>query len=257
MYTYKVDWEEFRDLQLAYLKASVVDIEIATDHAISAIVYSIANKKGIKFILSGSNIVTEGIMPRDWVYRKNDLWNLKAIHKKYGKVKLKTYPTMGLFKWLYYKFFKKIKSISILNYVDYTKEKAKKVLHSEFGWEDYGGKHCESIFTIFYQTYILPTKFNIDKRRAHLSTLICSGQVTREETLKELKKPIYDKDKFKIDKKKYVLNKLSLSEKEFEGLMKLPIRKHQEYGTDEWLYSLLIRLRNLYSALLNKRIDPS
>ena len=231
LYTYVVDWEEFKDLQLAYLKASVVDIEVVTDHAIIAALYDIADKRKIKYILSGSNIVTEGIMPDSWVHRKTDLRNLKAIHNRYGKIKLKTYPTMGLSKLLYYRFFKGIRYISLLNYMDYNKKEAKKLLISELGWEDYGGKHYESIFTKFYQAYILPTKFNIDKRKAHLSTLICSGQITREDALKELEKPLYEKNELERDKK-YVLKKLGLSEKEFENLMKLPVKKHREYGTD-------------------------
>lgn len=233
-YTFKVDWGEFRDLQLAYLKASVVDIEVVTDHAITATIYNVADKKGIKYILSGNNVVTEGIMPRSWLYRKNDLRNLKAIHKKFGNVKLKTYPTMSRFKWLYYRFLKRIHFIPLLNYADYNKKEAKNILRGEFGWRDYGGKHHESNFTKFYQTYILPTKFNIDKRKAHLSTLICSGQITREEALKELEKPLYEKHELERDKK-YVLQKIGLSEKEFEDLMKLPIKKHQEYGTDTWI----------------------
>ena len=253
MYTYKVNFEEFKDLHLAYLKASVLDVEVVTDHAIAAAIYDIANKKGIKYILSGTNIVTEGILPQSWIYNKNDLRNLKAIHKRYGKVKLKTYPTMGLYKKIYYEFFKGIQFISLLNSVDYNKKEAKKVLQSEFGWEDYGGKHYESIFTKFYQAYILPTKFGIDKRKAHLSTLICSGQITREEALNELEKTLYEKDELERDKK-YVLKKLGLSEKEFEDLMKLPIKKHQEYGTqeDEWIYRLLRRLKDLYTTLLSK-----
>ncbi len=132
LYTYVVDWEEFRDLQLAYFKASVVDIEVVTDHAIIAALYDIADKRKIKYILSGSNIVTEGIMPNSWGYNKNDLRNLKDIYKRYGTVKLKTYPTMGLFKWLYYRFIKGIQTIPLLNYMDYNKKKAKKLLISEF-----------------------------------------------------------------------------------------------------------------------------
>ena len=143
--------------------------------------------------------------------------------------------------------FKGIQIIPLLNYVDYNKKEAKKVLHKEFGWEDYGGKHYESIFTKFYQSYILPTKFDVDKRKAHLSTLICSGQITREEALKELGKPLYNKEELKHDKD-YVLKKLGLSEKEFEDLKKLPIKKPQEYGTDEWFYLLLRGLRDLYNA---------
>jgi N-acetyl sugar amidotransferase len=252
LYTHVVDWEEFRDIQLAYLKASVVDIEVVTDHAITAAIYDIANKKRIKYFLSGSNIVTEVIMPNSWVYNKNDLRNLEAIHKRYGTVKLKTYPTMGLFMWLCFSFFTGIQTIPLLNYVDYNKKEAKKLLISDFGWVDYGGKHYESLFTKFYQAYILPTKFNIDKRKAHLSTLICSGQITREEALEELEKPLYEEDELERDKE-YVLKKFGISEKEFEDLMKLPIKRHQDYKTDEWIYLPLSRMKKSYTALLSKR----
>jgi len=251
LYTYVVDWEEFRDLQRAYLKASVVDIEVVTDHAIAAAIYNIADKKGIKYFFTGTNFVTEEIMPNSWNYTKIDLRNLEAIHKKYGTVKLKTYPRMGLYKWLYYSFFKGILAIPLLNYVDYNKKEAKKLLISDFGWVDYGGKHYESIFTKFYQAYILPTKFNIDKRKPHLSTLICSGQISRADALEELEKPLYRADELEQDKK-YVLKKLGLSEKEFEDLMKLPIKRHQEYKTDEWIQLPLKRLKKLYTDLSSR-----
>jgi len=252
---YEVDWEEFRDLQIAYLKASVMDIEVITDHAIKAAIYDIASKNGIKFILSGSNIATEGIMPKSWVHTKEDLRNLEAIHKRYGEIKLKTYPKMGLSKFVSYILLKGIQNVSPLDYVEYDRKEAKRILQSEFGWEDYGRKHSESIFTRFYQGYILPRKFNIDKRKAHLSTLICSGQITREEALKELGKPFYEEDELERDKK-YVLEKLNLSEKDFEELMKLPIKRHDEYATNEWIYSLLRRLKVLYIALFPRASLP-
>ena len=243
LYNYEVNFDEFSDLQLAYFKASVVDIEVASDHAIAAAIYEVANKNGIKYILSGTNFVTEGIMPKSWNYRKNDLRNLKDIHKKFGKIKLKSYPTMGIFKWIYYRYLEGIQLIEVLNYIEYNKEEVKKILHREFGWEDYGGKHYESRFTRFYQTYILPTKFSIDKRKAHLSTLICSGQITREKALKELEKPLYAKEEFEADKE-YVLDKLDLSVEEFETLMELPPKNNSDYATDEWIYSKLNRFKN-------------
>lgn len=243
--THVVNWEEFKDLQLAYFKASVVDIEVVTDHAIIAIMYHVANQQGVKYILTGINLVTEAILPRSWVYVKKDLRNLMAIHKMFGKEKLKTYPRMGLLLELYYRIFRRMRSVSLLNYLNYNKDEAKKILQGKLDWEDYGGKHHESIFTKFYQAYILPTKFNIDKRRAHLSNLVCSGQISREKALEELKKPLYDEEELKKDKE-YVLKKFGLTEKEFEDLMKLPIKKHQEYGTGGWIYLLLRRLKNLF-----------
>lgn len=238
-YTYVVDWEEFKDLQLAYLKASVVDIEAITDHAIVATWYKIANERDIKYILNGNNIATEGIMPESWLHKnKNDLINLKAIHNQFGTVKLKTLPTLGLSKRIYYQLIKNIQTISILNYVTYVKKDVKKIIAQELDWKDYGSKHYESIFTHFYQAYILPRKFNIDKRKAHLSTLICSGQITKEEALKEMQKDLYPEEALKKDKE-YVLKKLGLTDKEFERIMGLPIKSHYDYRSDVTMFKFL------------------
>ncbi|ODS41281.1 MAG: hypothetical protein A7315_02085 [Candidatus Altiarchaeales archaeon WOR_SM1_79] len=246
LYTYVLDWEEFKNLQLAYFRASVVDIEVVSDHAITAAAHKIADERDIKYILTGANVTTEWIMPKSWAYRKNDLWNFKAICGKYSTVKLRTYPTLGLFKLIYYRYIKGIKSITLLHYLNYNKIEAKKLLISELGWEDYGGKHYESLFTKFYQAYILPRKFNVDKRRAHLSNLICAGQITQEEALEELKKPLYDKTELEEDKK-YVMKKLGVTEEEFEELMNLPIKKHEEHATDEPFYSLFLWLKNIHN----------
>jgi len=225
------NWEEFKDLQLSFLKASVVDIELVSDHALVAALYQVADRGGIKYIISGSNIVTEKIMPRSWFHNKNDLVNLKAIHARFGTIKLKSYPTLGIFKKLYYEFVKGIKFVPILDYVDYIRREVKEIIAKELDWEDYGSKHHESIFTRFYQAYILPKKFNIDKRRAHLSTLICSKQITREEALKEIENPAYPEERFILDKK-IVLKKLGLTDAGFESIMNLPIRSHLEYRSD-------------------------
>jgi hypothetical protein len=138
----------------------------------------------------------------------------------------------------------KLTPVSILNYVPYNKKEIKEIIKKELDWRDYGGKHYESLFTKFYQAYILPHKFKIDKRKAHLSTLICSGQMTKEEALKELEAPIYPAAELKQDKE-YVLKKLGLSESEFEAIMKLPARKHEDFKTDA-------RLKKGYMNLLRK-----
>lgn len=216
---------------MAYLKASVVNIEAVTDRAIRATLCNTANKRGIKYILGGANIVTGGILPKSWGHNTNDLINLKDIHNRFGTVKLKTLPTLGLYKKLYYQYIKSIRLISILNYVPYIKKDVKELIAQELDWKDYGSKHYESIFTRFYQAYILPRKFNIDKRKAHLSTLICSGQMTREEALKEVQKDLYTKEELKKDKD-YVLKKLELINEEFEKIMNLPIRSHLDYKSD-------------------------
>lgn len=228
IYKYKIDWEEFKDLQRSYFKASVVDIEVITDHAIPAVIYGLAVKRRIKYILAGGNIATETIMPKSWNYIKADARNIKAIHKRFGIRKLKSFPLLSILKRGYYKNILGIKTIKVLNYIDYNRSKAMKILEREFDWKYYGKKHYESIFTRFYQAYILPRKFGIDKRRAHLSNLICSGQITRQKALEEMKREICPPELLEKDKK-YVLNKLGFSEEEFEKLMNEEQKSHLDF----------------------------
>lgn len=232
--TYVIDWEEFRDLQLAYLKASVIDIEVLTDHAIYGTMFKIAKDNDIKYVLGGHNVVTEGVLPYHWTYDKKDYINIKAIHKQYGARKLVSFPFLDL---KMKKFIQNsgIEFINYLNWLPYIKNDVKKVLQDELGWKDYGGKHYESVWTRFYQGYILPVKFKVDKRKAHLSTLICSGQMTKEEALEELKQPPYDAEMLKIDKA-FVLKKLELTEKEFNDILAMPVRSHREFDTEGSLF---------------------
>ncbi|MCG7856217.1 N-acetyl sugar amidotransferase [Flavihumibacter sediminis] len=234
LFTLVVNWEEFKDIQLAYLRASVVDIEVVSDHAIFATMYKLAKEKNIGYIISGTNVVTEHIMPPSWLYKKMDFANLEDIHNQFGKRKLKTYPIFDFKKHVYYSAILKLKPISILNYVPYNKAEIKEIIKKELDWRDYGGKHYESIFTKFYQAYILPKKFHIDKRKAHLSTLICSGQISKEQALRELDLPLYDPKDFESDLE-FVLKKFGLTEEEFNSIMHLPIRKHEEFKSDTLL----------------------
>lgn len=232
LHSYVINWEEFKDLQLAYLKAAVVDIEVPTDQLIFASLYRVAHQKGIKYILCGNNHVTEFTMPTGWNHpMKLDYVNLRNIHRKYGTRKLKNFPKLGYFERYFYDKVVRIRRIDLLDFVPYDKEKAKRILIEELGWRDYGYKHYESIFTRFYQGYILPRKFHIDKRKAHLSNLICSGQMTKEEALAELKKDSYPLEQQKADKE-YVAKKLGLSEQQFEILMGLPARSHDDFGRE-------------------------
>lgn len=235
-----VEWEEFKDLQIAFLKASVANIEIPSDHAFLAAIYGICRKYKIKYQLSGSNFATEGILPKSWGYNAKDLKHLKAIQKRFGTKKLKTYPTLGLKKEIFSTYVHKIKMIRLLNYVPYNKPQAMEVIQKELDWVYYGGKHYESIFTRFFQAYILPVKFNIDKRRAHYSTMICSNQISREEALLEMEKPTYPPDLLASDKE-YVIKKLGLSEKEFEEIMNTPVKSYAEYPNDEALLKFIYR----------------
>ncbi len=235
LYTLVVDWEEFRDLQLAYLKASVVDIEALTDHAIAGTLFRLASENNIKYILSGYNIVTEGVLPSYWVTNKADHVNIKSIHKQHGQVTLKTYPFFGDREKRYYTTIKGIEVINLLNYLPYNKAEVKQTIMKELNWRDYGGKHYESVFTRFYQGYILPVKFGIDKRKAHLSNLIFSGQITKDMAVEELKKPIYDAEQLRQDYA-FVIKKFNLTEEEFDALMNKERREHAFYGFNKGLY---------------------
>jgi N-acetyl sugar amidotransferase len=238
LYTHVIDWEEFKDLQLSFLKSSFINAEIPTDHAIFALLFQIAAKKKIPYILGGSNIVTEGILASSWVYDHKDWRLIKGIHKKFGSKKLKTYPHYGMLQLFYYVFFKRIKYIPILNFVEYDKNEAMDIIQNELEWVYYGGKHYESIYTRFYQSYILPEKYGVDKRKAHLSTLIMSGQLKREDAIGELQQETYPKDLMEEDKE-YVIKKLGLNEDEFNEIMKLPIRSYKEYPNSSFFYQRL------------------
>jgi N-acetyl sugar amidotransferase len=255
LYTLVVNWEEFKDIQLSYLKASVVDIEVVSDHAIFATMYKLAKEKNINYIISGTNVVTEYIMPPGWLYKKMDFTNLKDIHRQFGTRKLKTYPTFDFKKYVYYSAVLKLTPISILNYVPYNKQEIKELIKNELGWRDYGGKHYESIFTKFYQAYILPEKFKIDKRKAHLSTLICSGQITRDQALKEMEQPLYAEFDLKQDKE-YVLKKLGLDEAAFATILETPVRKHEDFKTDTHLkegYMNLLRKTEKLRRIIKRK----
>jgi len=242
-----MDLEEYFGIWKAYLRASVIDIEVPTDHAIVASMYETARKHGIKIILNGYNVATESIIPRSWTYRKNDLANLKDIVRQFGNgVELQTLPTASSLKLGWLALSRGIKRFSPLNYLPYSREEAKDELAEAFGWEDYGPKHWESILTRFYQAHILPTKFGVDKRKAHLSNMILSHQMTREQALRELGEPVYPSDLFERDSK-LVLSRLELAEEEFDKLMSQPPRSHADFASNEKLYSMMNTFRRWLS----------
>jgi len=244
--TWVVDWEEFRDLQIAFLKASVANAEIPTDHAFLAAIYRICSENGIKYNLNGANFATEGILPNSWGYNSKDIKFLKGIHKKFGNTKLKTYPLLGFNREMKYTYLKGIKNLRPLNLVGYKKMEAMETLKDVFGWKYYGGKHYESTFTKFFQAYYLPQKFGYDKRRAHLSSLICNGEMTRAEAIKELETPLYDMTKLEQDKE-YVYKKLQLTAEQLDDIIQAPPKTHLDYPNGEkWLkfvYKTYYKLR--------------
>ncbi|MGI5912561.1 MAG: N-acetyl sugar amidotransferase [Syntrophomonadaceae bacterium] len=234
----KVDLDEMMDLQRAYFLAGVPNEDIPQDHAFFTTLYSYAEKNRIKYVINGSNLATESILPTAWVYDAYD------IHKKFGSKPLKNYKLMSFYNWyIKYRFFKKLVILKPLNYIDYNKEKAIKILEKEVGWQYYGGKHYESRFTKLFQAHILPVKFGYDKRKAHLSSLIVAGQMTREEAIKELDKPLYDPQELEEDIK-YFINKIGITRDKFDKVMSLPPRSHEDFKTNT---AILNVLRTIYS----------
>jgi N-acetyl sugar amidotransferase len=228
--TYVINWQELRDVQLAYLKASVIDLDVPSEIAVEAAFVSYAIKFGIKHILTGHNTLTEGWLPPNFTAPyKLDSLNLIAIHKRFGTTKLKRYKSIGFFKRFYFEKVVGLRYVAPLNLITYNKDQAKKFLSDNFGWRDYGSKHFENLFTRFYQGYILPVKYHVDKRKSHLSTLICSGQMSRTEALNQIKFPPYTDERQLFEDKVFFLKKLGLTEDEFERIMKLPVRQHTDY----------------------------
>jgi N-acetyl sugar amidotransferase len=232
-----LDWEEFRDLQLAFVRASVPEIETPTDIAIPAALHRIAAENGVRFILMGGNYVTEGILPRAWHYNARDVRFLRAVHRQFGSGKLSTFPTFGFVKEIYYKFFKGIRLVYVLNFVPYSKRDAIAQLQG-LGWEYYGGKHYESTITGFVQSYLLPVKFQIDYRRATLSSQICAGEITRDEALNILQTPPFDAGRV-WEEKVYVAKKFGISVEEMDAILGAPPRTHHEYPNNERFLELL------------------
>lgn len=249
LYTHVIDWNVFKDLQKSFFKANVIDIELLTDHALIALNYQISSKYKIKNMLIGTNTSNEGMaMPVSWNYFKWDIKNIKAIHKQFGESKsLKTYPSMSPLRYSYYRFIKKINWVSLLDYMDYDKEASLLELEKAVGYRRYEKKHYESIFTRFYQGYILPKKFNVDKRKLHYSTLIMSGQMSRKEALADLQKSPYDEQILMQTDKNFVCKKLAMSESELDEYLNKCPKAHNNYSNMQLYLSVYRKLKSKFS----------
>lgn len=251
LYTEVLNWDEFRALQVSFLKSSTPDSEIPTDHAIVATLYNQAIKNGIRWIMDGSNVATEITLPSTWSHGHADWKYIKSVHRLFGNgMRLKSYPHYNYFQFLIgYPRLRKLMKFPILNYIDYNKLEAMDVLKKELSWEPYGGKHYESIYTRFYQGYILPAKFGFDKRRAHLSCLVNNGRISREEALRQLQSPAID-DAMRDEDRVFVVKKLGLTEPEFNEIMNAPKKTFWDYPSYEkdirhvpfWLLSLATKM---------------
>lgn len=249
LYTYVIDWEEFRDLQIAFLKASTPDGEIPTDHAIVALLWAEAARRNIPYYISGMNFATESIGVPDWSYGHWDLRYIKDIHRRFGTVPLRSYPKMSLL-WLlgWINLVRGVRTVSILNFVDYNKAEAMKLLQEKLGWQYYGGKHQESIYTRFYQGYVLPNKFKVDKRYGHLSDLIKAGQMTRQDALEEMKKPPYPVALQHQDVE-YVCKKLGLTRAQFDEIMQADVRSFRDYRNSYTVFQAIRDMANWMRGL--------
>lgn len=234
LYTYVINWEEFKDLQISFLKASVSDAEIPTDVAIHGILHRVAARENIRYVVFAHSFRTEGIAPLGWTYM--DGRYVLAVQKMFGTKTLSDYPNMGLKDIFYYKAVKRIRVVPLLVYVPYPQKQIERLLGQEVGWQYYGGHHHESYYTHFFQSYYLPKKFNIDKRKIEYSALIRSGQMAREDALREIGEHPYPHDPELVA---YTLSKLDLSQEEFDRIMRAPNKTFHDYPTH---YPMIRRL---------------
>jgi N-acetyl sugar amidotransferase len=249
LYTEVIDWNEMRDLQLAFFKAQVPHLDAPQDHVFFASLYNFAVKNNVKYILTGGNHSTECIRePLDWIYHASDLRQLKDIHKKHGSIPLKTFPTADIFKHkLYYRYIKGMRVIRPLDYFPYNKAEAMLELKNKYDWLPYAHKHYESRFTRFFEGYWLPNKFGYDKRKTHFSSLILTKQMTREDALSKLLQSAYDPDEMKKDFE-FVAKKLSLTTESLQDLMDGENKTFKDYKNN--MFAINIGTKIL--TLLNK-----
>lgn len=242
-----LDWDFFRQIQLAFFFSNLPDIEVPTDHFINAQLYHIANEYNIKYIINGMNFTTESIAVPSWAYGHSDWLYINSVFKSYkGKYISKEFPRFTLFDLVYFIYYKKLNVVSILNYIDYNKKQALKTLIDEFDYIPYSGKHNESFITKFLQDYILPNKFGYDKRKIHLSDLIYSNTITREEAVSLLN------DAIKVPESdiNFFCKKMEISKEAFTTIIQNGLKSsYKEYPNSSWLIFRLKKLYNLFRWL--------
>jgi len=245
LYTEIVNWNEMRDLQLAFFKSQVPYQDLPQDHVIFASLYNYASKNKIKYVLTGGNNSTECVRePNEWVYQ-NDIKMIKDIHNKLGKVQLKTLPLCGMFKaHVYYRYIKGLKVVKPLDLIPYTKADAIATLQREFGWEPYANKHYESIFTRFYEGYWLIKKFGYDKRKCHFSSLILTDQLDRKEALNIISKPPYD-ERQALEDLEYVAKKVGVTKEGFIDIMSQPNKTYKDYENSAGMISTAVKIAQM------------
>lgn len=252
LYTYVIEWQEMRDLQLAFLRSSVLNQDIPQDHAFLTTLYRTALKFGIRYFLNGVNFSGECAIPRHWGYPAADGCHLRAIHKLFGTQPLKTFPIMSLAEYVWHtRLARSLRILRPLDFVPYNKKLAKRQLIDTYGWRDYGGKHHESRFTQFYQEVYLPSRYGFDKRRLHLSSLIIAGELSREEALRELNKPVCDPAEAR-HQLRFVAKKLGLTVGELQALIDQRPVRHEQYPNRRRLIRLGLAALDLWRRRMNR-----
>jgi N-acetyl sugar amidotransferase len=250
-----INWDEFKDLQLAFLKASTPDSEIPSDNGIFAALWGTANEYNVKYILAGYNASSESILAKAWSQGYFDKTYIEAVYKRFGNIKKLSFHILSLWEILYNRMFRNMKLISTLDYLDYDKEQAKTLIKKELGWNDYGRKHGESTYTRIFQEYILPVKFGFDKRKAHFSSLIVAGQMSRDEALQKLSEPLYaDKQSMQRDIDT-LCNKFGITNEEFENIMNLPAKSINDYPNDykTFRYKLFMTVKGIIKRIIGRK----
>jgi len=237
LYTEVINWEEMKDFQLTYFKSGLSNVDIPQDHAFVATLYKFAEKHKIKYILNGGNISTECVRnPVEWIYYGTDMAQIKDILKQFGTIKLKTYPFSSVLRHkIYLRYIVGMEVIKPLDYMPYIKEQAMQFLTKEYGWKPYPQKHFESRFTKFYEGYWLPRKFGFDTRKVQYSSLILTGQMTRDEALTKLEKPAIDDEQARLDFE-YIATKLGISTDELQSYMDGSNKTYKDYKNNENLF---------------------
>jgi len=254
LYTEVINWEEMRDFQLAFFKSGTPHLDIPQDHAFIATLYHFANKYNIKYILNGGNISTECVQhPLEWIYYGTDLYFINDIIKKYGTVKMRTYPFSSIFfHKIYLAYIKGVRVFKPLNYILYIKNDAISLLEKEYGWKPYSQKHGESIFTKFFEGFWLPERFGFDTRKIYLSSLILTEQMTREEALDIISKPSFDLSK--IDEEfNYIATKLGISNAELTNYFQMPKKYYTDFRNLKSIFKIGADVVNLFGIENLKR----
>lgn len=249
LYTEVINWNEMRDFQLAFFKSGVPHLDIPQDHAFIATLYNFADRHGIRYILNGGNIATECVRnPLQWLYYGTDMRQLNDIRRRFGTVPMKSYPFSSVLRHKFYlRYIRRVQVVKPLDWMPYTKALAREMLSSLYGWRPYPQKHFESRFTRFYEGYWLPERFGYDTRRVQFSSLILTGQMTRDEAIEELKKPAYDPETI-AHEFDYIARKLGIGSEELRGYFTMPKKTYADYRNQRWMFDLGARVLQAIGA---------